>query len=149
METSHREEGGCVCGVLRALSEETNSVVIFDDALSEFRLQSRDGTAEDVMYYCFACGKKLPVSRRNDLFVEARNADIESIHASLETLETISDVERILGPPDGEEQSGNLILASERIVKQVWYSRYWESAILIVNVLESGRFTYAISQRRK
>ncbi len=139
----------CICGVFTKLVSDPNSSVVFDEDLSEFRIQSKDGTVEQIMHFCFWCGGTLPQSRRPELFVDLDESDQRDVVGLLQHLEFVTEVQSVLGQPDGELQYPVDSAVSDQFVRQLWYSRRWERMILYINVYSSGKFSYAVSPKHK
>ena len=90
----------CDCGSLGTWASDPKLPINFDASLNEYHLITHSGRYAKIFYFCPACGRRTPESRRGELFTEPLQGDVDELMGRLRGAKTIAQVIDILGEPD-------------------------------------------------
>ena len=93
----------CDCGKPQQWIADSRIPVELEPLTGRHRLLRRAGWAT-VLYYCPACGGRLPASRDSELCHELSSEEIAAVNARLAGVSTIAEVIDRLGEPDERNQ---------------------------------------------
>lgn len=143
------DNNGCQCGGPTRWASDPRYPVEFDQETGEYHLIGSDRQA--VMYYCFACGGRLPQSKRGEFFSQPDEGERSEVKRILAEVENIDDVRRILGPADDTfERQQQDIGHSVDVVewkRTLRYSTRWKTFVLDVQETPNGEIRWVIIPR--
>ena len=100
----------CQCGSLERAAENPDSLVVFDTMTNEYHIvDTVHGRSELVVYYCFFCGGKAPISKRGELFARVSPDEKARLVSLCKDIRTFDDAMRVFGPPDQDMPSGLML----------------------------------------
>ena len=132
----------CNCQLPSQWAKDPNVPIQFDPKLNEYNLL---GDARTItLYYCPFCGRRLPESKRGELFVEASPEEQSALQTRLKGMKTIGEVIAILGEPDID--FGSMLFQPEDkaiygyidVIRAIRYNRLAKTIEVTVQELEDG-----------
>lgn len=141
----------CDCGILTQLAWEAAFPIRFDAELNEYLLSDREGRTEQLMRFCFWCGGSLPESRRDRLFCEISEREIQEVQRLLTGLTNSSEVVKLLGAPDNQVENPDLKSDGNpsEIHRWLCYRKQWTTLDLIISIHHDDRISFTLSAKPK
>jgi hypothetical protein len=99
----------CRCESIERISNEEYAPIVFDGQVNEYHLlcETRDGKAEYVMRYCFSCGGRAPISKRDQLFAKLAHTEVERLSNMCAGVRTFQNAIDIFGSPESDHNQGS------------------------------------------
>lgn len=136
----------CTCGGLRYLASLASSPVVFDKIANEWLLESKDGSGNYHMHFCFCCGGRLPESNHAKDFGEPESQEMLALTARLKPAQSLQEVLEILGPPDRElDVTEDPVKPKRKQIRATTYCSVAKSFDLSVIVFDNGEWEYAFA----
>ena len=95
----------CACGLLERWASDSSLAFEFNSQLNEYHIihidpiTRREGGAKIMVYFCPGCGGNAPRSKRDQLFEQVSDDELEEYSNLLAGAKTIEDLVRVLGQP--------------------------------------------------
>ena len=134
----------CTCNRLISWAKDPSIPIRFDRQLNEFLLVLNETRIEDLLYFCPACGGRLPDSKRDELFTTPSKDDFERLHALIRQVDSIDEAINILGEPDrrvGPTLASSLdkeIYGISDIKQTLFYDNLSSTTCLVLQEREDG-----------
>ena len=147
----HSEEKWCHCGCPEKWASDSDFPVEFDSRYNEYNLIHGEKRRTHRMLYCFWCGGRLPLSKRDAFFMTPNEAEIKSAQTLLIGAKSALDVFMILGQPDATfDREENAIQDPYKYDLQKWtrayrYSKRWKTIDFTVFEYPDGFVKYGFT----
>lgn len=133
----------CSCNCLSKWASDPFLAVQYDEPMGEYVIEG-----VGILYYCMACGGRLPESKRGDFFSKPSSEEIEEVRKALEGISRVDEVDARLGPPDRItewEESPEDLFRCEKWDRSLSYLKRWKTLNLIIFEKSDKINSYAIS----
>jgi hypothetical protein len=151
-------ESQCTCSNWSQRANDLFFPIWLNPETGEYVLLFGDRSAGAlVIYYCPTCGRKMPRSRRGDLFNVPSNEELKEARLLLEKISDIASMRAVLGEPDDvfewfKDETGKPIANPDgpAFVRQHKYLSQWKTLQVTIQENENGqlRFFFYGQQKR-
>lgn len=146
--SSFQKDGMCGCGQPERMASDPNSPVSFNETLNQYYVESGGGSRQNLMYFCFFCGGKMPKSKCGDHFTHIDDSELEAAMDFVSKIETVHDIFKILGEPDSthhfndlpEELKAHFVRAEPRYRDEFMFAKNWTTLQIHIRTYDDGHF---------
>ena len=137
----------CSCRSLERALADGRFPVRFDDQVNEYYFDHTLPTGEKLsirLLHCPACGGIASKSTRDTLFADLSKEEMQRIHRRVGDLHSVVEIERALGAPDADRETG----ANFGAIRTLTYRRLSKTADVQFSIFADGRIEGAIAPKQ-